>query len=131
MDQLTTALGPVFVAGFAVQQFLEILTSVLNLDSNANFEKYKKAILSSTSLAIGFLLVSCIPSLRVLHAVDPKTALNGWDLTITAFVLSAGTEGINSIVKFMKYSKEDKKASAAVKDPSGTAASALQRMNRM
>jgi hypothetical protein len=131
MDQLTTALGPVFVAGFAVQQFLEILTSILNLDSNVSFEKYKKAILSSASLVMGFLLASCIPSLRVLHAVDPKTVLNGWDLVITAFVLSAGTEGINSIIKFIKYSKENKKASAVLKDPSGTAASALERMNRV
>jgi hypothetical protein len=130
MDQLTTSLGPVFVAGFAIQQFIEILTSILNLDGNASFEKYKKAILGATSLAMAFLLASSIPSMRVLHALDPKTALDGWDLAITAFVLSAGTDGINSIVKFMKYSKEDKKASAAVKDPSGTAASALQRINR-
>lgn len=131
MDQLTTSLGPVFVAGFAVQQFLEILTAILNLDSNASFEKYKKIILALASLAMGFLFAWAIPSMRVLHAVDPKTALGGSDLVITAFVLSAGTDGINSIVKFMKYSKEDKKASAAVKDPSETASSALQRMNRV
>jgi hypothetical protein len=129
MDQLTTAFGPVFAAGFAVQQFLEILTSILNLDSNASFERYKKAILSVSSLVIAFLLVWFIGSLRVLHPLDPK-ASDGWDLVVTAFVLSAGTDGINSIVKFMKYSKEDKKASAAVKDPSGTAASSLQRVNR-
>jgi hypothetical protein len=131
MDQLTIALGPVFVAGFAVQQFLEILMSILNLDSNASFEKYKKAILSVASLAMGFLLAYCIPSLRVLHAVDSKNALSGWDLVVTAFVLSAGTEGINSIVKFMKYSKEDKKETAALKDASAASASGLQRMNRV
>jgi len=131
MDQLTTSLGPVFVAGFAVQQLLEILTSVLNLDSNVRFENYKKAILSVASLAMGFLLASQIPSLRVLHAVDSKNVLNGWDLVITAFVLSAGTEGLNSIVKFMKYSKEDKKATAARNNASEATASALQQMDRV
>jgi hypothetical protein len=37
----------------------------------------------------------------------------GVDTIVTALVLSAGTEGTNSIVKFLKYLKEDKKTSAA------------------
>jgi hypothetical protein len=50
------------VAGFAVQQFLEILTSVLNLDSNASFEKFKKVILGVVSIVLGLLLLEIIPS---------------------------------------------------------------------
>src|SRR5438094_4639531 len=56
-----------------------------------------------------------------------------------SLVLSAGTEGVNSILKFFKYSKEDKKATAAAKDPTGGVAAnaaasvptvdALKRMN--
>lgn len=34
------------------------------------------------------------------------------DVIVTALVLSAGTEGFNSILKFLGYSKEDKKAQA-------------------
>jgi hypothetical protein len=34
------------------------------------------------------------------------------DVIVTALVLSAGTEGFNSILKFLGYAKEDKKAQA-------------------
>jgi len=128
MDQLITSLVPLFAAGFAVQQFLELLTSALNLDAKPSFEKYKKPILGGASLLAGFLLAGCIPSLKILHALNPKNDIGPWDVVITAFVLSAGTDGINSIVKFMKYAKEDKKATAAAKDPSGTASSAMDRV---
>jgi hypothetical protein len=128
MDQLITSLVPLFVAGFAIQQFLELLTSALNLDGKPSFEKYKKPILGAASLVAGFLLAGCIPSLRILHALNPKIDIGQWDVVITAFVLSAGTDGINSIVKFMKYAKEDKKATAATQAPSVTALSAMDRV---
>jgi preprotein translocase subunit Sss1 len=139
MDQLIVALGPVFVAGFAVQQFLEILTAVLNLDSKPSFEKFKKVILGVVSLALGLLLAGCVQEFRVLHVLKIASVGTWLDVLISALVLSAGTEGVNSILKFFKYSKEDKKATAASKDPSsGLAASAatgvptpeaLKRMN--
>jgi len=56
MDALVMALGPVFAAGFAVQQLLEILTSILDLDSQPSFQKWKKAILGVVSLGVGFSL---------------------------------------------------------------------------
>jgi len=140
MDQLTTALAPIFVAGFAVQQFLEILTAVLNIDSNASFEKYKKAILGVASLVLGLVLAGCICKFRILTALNigPYPKL---DVLISGLVLSAGTEGVNSILKFFKYSKEDKKATAAAKTDGGgglaanvaagvPTAEALKRMNR-
>ena len=122
MDTLVMALAPVFAAGFAVQQLLEILTSILNLDSKPAFQNSKKAILGVVSLAAGFGLAYTVPSLRVLSPmkVDAPTV----DVFVTALVLSAGTEGINSILKFLKYSKEDKKNTAASKDPSNTGAAA-------
>ena len=119
MDSLTTALGPIFVAGFAVQQFLEILTAVLNLDSNASFEKFKKMILGIASLGLGLLLAAFVQEFRVLQALKIGSVGTWLDVFISALVLSAGTEGVNSILKFFKYSKEDKKATAAAKDPRG------------
>ena len=53
MDKLVTALAPVFAAGFAVQQLLEILTSIFNLDTRPAFQNWKKAILGIISLVIG------------------------------------------------------------------------------
>jgi hypothetical protein len=35
------------------------------------------------------------------------------DVFVTALILSAGTEGFNSIMKFLGYAKEGKKAEAA------------------
>jgi hypothetical protein len=37
------------------------------------------------------------------------------DIGISALIVSAGTEGFNSIMKFLSYQKEAAKATAAVK----------------
>lgn len=138
MDMLVMALGPVFAAGFAVQQLLELLSPVLDKIS----QDYKKVILGLISLAAGILLAWSVPALRVLKPLGVDA---GWlDGCVTALVLSAGTEGMNSILKFLKYTKEDKKNTAASKEPenggNGAAAAvtrpgvpsaaALSRMNR-
>src|SRR5467141_205674 len=114
MDKLVTALAPVFAAGFAVQQLLEILTSFL--DAWPGFQKYKKVILGFVSLAIGLALAFGVDALRVLQPLfmdpsgKPTAQINPLlDHLVTALVISAGTEGVNSILKFVKYAKEDKK----------------------
>ena len=137
MDKLITALAPVFAAGFSVQQLLEILTSVLDLDSRPNFQKYKKTILGLVSLLVGFVLayngyLKVLQPLFMVNSVtDPAThavtpiysvAIPRYlDLIVTGLVISAGTEGLNSILKFMKYAKEDKKNEAASKTPANAA----------
>ncbi len=137
MDKLVTALAPVFAAGFAVQQLLEILTSILDLDARESFQKYKKAILGLVSLILGFVLayngyLKVLQPLFAIVVVDPLTKVvttsfsvtipNYLDYPVTALVISAGTEGINSIMKFLKYSKEDKKNDAAAKIPADASA---------
>lgn len=111
---MNTKLTALFAAGFAVQQLLELATAILNLDSNPTFQKYKKAILGVLSLAAGLLLAGFVSQLRVLSALGVATSGPN-DVLVTGFVLSAGTEGINSILKFAKYAKEDKKTTAASK----------------
>jgi hypothetical protein len=37
------------------------------------------------------------------------------DVIVTALIVSAGTEGFNSIMKFLGYAKEDKKADTVEK----------------
>lgn len=116
LDKIITALAPVFAAGFAVQQLLEILTSVLDLDSNEGFQRYKKAILGSVAFGIGCALAWALKNgvLGILQGISEYTWI---DFFATALVISAGTEGVNSILKFLKYSKEDKKREAAGADP--------------
>ena len=120
MDKLVTALAPVFAAGFAVQQLLEILTSIFNLDTRPAFQNWKKAILGLISLGIGLVLAFNVDALRVLQPLfldasgkATATINPNLDHVVTALVISAGTEGVNSILKFMKYAKEGKKNDAA------------------
>jgi hypothetical protein len=121
---MNTKLTALFAAGFAVQQLLELATAILDLDGNPTFQKYKKAILGLLSLATGLLLGGFVSELRVLSALG-VTASGPTDVCLTGLVLSAGTEGINSILKFAKYSKEDKKTTVASKEsPLGGAANA-------
>lgn len=129
-------LTALFAAGFAVQQLLELATAIFDRDSNPTFQKYKKAILGVLSLTAGLLLAGFVDNLRMLSALG-VAAWGPMDVCITGLVLSAGTEGINSILKFAKYSKEDKKTTVASKAAAlnsavnvGTEAS-LTRLNRI
>lgn len=126
--ELMTALAPTFAAGFAVQQLLEIVTSFLDLDKGESFQKYKKVILGFIALVIGFALAykNYLQVLQPLFIsetkIDPQTHQVTFyysrhippylDYFVTGLVLSAGTEGINSILKFMKYKKEEVKKEA-------------------
>ena len=126
MQQLIMKLAPVFAAGFAVQQLLEILTSFLDLDSNPTFQKFKKPILGAVALAAGMVLAIDL-NLAVLQPLltlaDEKVTLTGgkliFEYLVTGLVLSAGTEGINSIVKFMQHAKDQMKPDVDPKKPTG------------
>jgi hypothetical protein len=112
-------LGPLaalFAAAFAVQQLLELLTTILTLDSRPTFQRYKKAILGVSSLIAGLILAYCFPQLQVLKILGSSSTGTGLDVCVTGLVLSAGTDGVNSILKFAKYSKEDKKSTVASKE---------------
>ncbi len=108
MDKLVIALGPALAAGFALQQLLEILTPLLE-----KLKLNKKLFLSLLSLVIG-LAFSFGAGLRVLQPLGVTDA-GVWDLIVTGLIISAGTEGFNSIMKFMGYTKEQSKADAAKK----------------
>ena len=122
MTKLIVTLAPVFAAGFAVQQLLEILTSFLNLDSKPTFEKYKKAILGAVALAVGLTLAIAV-DLKVLKPLldlltDPQGQPvihdfgRAYEYVVTGLVISAGTEGVNSIMKFLQYAKDNVKKEA-------------------
>jgi len=115
MDELVKALAPAFAAGFAVQRLLEILDSwIVGKIGTPWLTTYKKPILATVSLVVGFAFAFGA-RLSVLQPLLPAgNTINYWvDGTVTAFVVSAGTEGINSIMKFLGYAKENKKAVAA------------------
>jgi hypothetical protein len=118
MDKLIMALGPVFAAGMGIQQLGEILDPVLEKISPDN----KRVVIGTLSLIIG-LAVAFGANLHVLYllgAPDDRIV----NPLVTGFLISGGTEGINSILKFLKYTKEDKKNEAAAKAPAGPGAAA-------
>lgn len=132
MNELLIALAPAFAAGFAVQQFLEI-TDPLVTRLSGNEANTKKLINGLSSFVIGILL-AILPSVRILEHLaqlpDGKNSLftSIVDVFITGLVISAGTEGINSILKFLGYKKEEKKAEAANKK--SNVANVLKLVNR-
>ncbi len=101
MDKLVTALGPVFAAGFAAQQLLEILSPIVT-----KLRLNKKITMGLVSIVFGFVL-SFGAGLRVLEPLGVSNA-GLWDVIVSALIVSAGTEGINSVMKFLGYAKEIK-----------------------
>ncbi len=114
MDKLITALAPVFAAGLGIQQLGEILSPIVDKISADN----KKIILGVLSLTLG-LVLAFTAKLHVLQllGVTLEPGLDLVDAIVTGLIISGGTEGINSILKFLKYTKEDKKNEAATKSP--------------
>lgn len=109
MDTLITALGPAFAAGFALQRLLEILDPLS--EKWKLLADNKKIINGIVSLVVGLVLAIFFG----LHVMKPL-GVNGpeiLDIIVTAFIVSAGTEGFNSIMKFLGYAKENQKAVAA------------------
>jgi len=118
MDKLLTALAPAFAVGLGMQKLLELLDPVVDAilgaieASDADRVRLKKLTAGALSLTAGIIL-SAVAELGVLSALR-ATSLKGpqWvvDVIVTGLIVSGGTEGMNSIVKFLGYAKDAKKA---------------------
>ena len=106
---MSNPLAPIFAASFAVQQILEVLSVLVEKYFG---EKRKKMVLGVIGFGFGMILASHF-DLYALKYFNVAKSGGFLDTIVTALILSAGTEGTNSIVKFLKYLKEDKKATAA------------------
>ena len=108
---LIAALGPAFAAGFSLQRLLEILDPLL---TRIIGDERKRIVLGLLSLAVGLLLAFAL-DLHVLSklGVSLSPRMGYLDYLVTALVVSAGTEGFNSILKFLSYKKEESHATAA------------------
>jgi hypothetical protein len=83
------------------------------LDKVQWVKESKKMTLAVVSLIVGLALAFGV-ELRVLQplGVASSDLLDG---IVTGLIVSAGSEGFNSIMKFLGYAKEQKKADAAEK----------------
>jgi hypothetical protein len=104
MDEFARAIGPIFIASFALQQLIELLDPILD----AALGERKKWILSVVSLvaALGLTFGVGLRSLGPLGAEVPDWA----DALLTALMLTGGTKGINDLLKLIGYRKEAAKA---------------------
>lgn len=93
--------------GFAVQQILKILDPSIEAVIPKN---WKKTVLGLVALGIG-LAAAYGAEVRVLLPLGVSNA-GSWDPIVTGIIVSAGTQGFNSIMKFLGYAKENKKAAA-------------------
>ncbi len=96
-----TAFAPAFAAALGLQQLIEILDPVFSW-----FKGNKGMILKPLSLLAG-LILSFFVDLRVLNPLG-YSGDEIWDIVITGLIISGGTEGFNSIMKFLGYTKEKK-----------------------
>lgn len=106
MNTLIDALGPVFVASFALQQLLELLDPVLE----QFIKQHKGWIMSATAFLVGLLLTMLL-DLRILDVFG--VGRFGWlDALITALFISGGTTWLNDMLKIVKYRKLEMRANA-------------------
>ncbi len=123
-------LVPAFAVGFAVQRFIEIIDSWIDLDKKITPE-WKKALLMGLALIFGVLLAWRL-EMKILLALgqsvfgDYSPAI---DYIVSGLIISAGTEGINSILKFLSYSKEVKKAEVETEENAVISSRGLNRMS--
>jgi hypothetical protein len=108
MDTLVEALGPIFVASFALQQLIELLDPLLN----TFIKSYKELILIIVALVLG-LCLSFGLGLMVL-APFGYTGPTWIDGLITALMLTGGTKWINELLKVVSYKKVELHARAQV-----------------
>lgn len=139
MDATTTmsgyisGLAPAFIAGFGVQQTIEVFDSVVSWKSKWNPSNQddmlkKKALLSCMSVLTATVLVlfggGQIDVLKPF--LDAKYQWGLFGGVITVIFISGGTEGFNSLMKWLSYKKETAKATAAqAKGSPGSTATGL------
>lgn len=122
------ALAVPFACGVAVQRLLAILDAFdtwtgADATTRASISAFV-SFLCGLVVAIGGhirILAAIAVALKVASAFKPDNCIHptfwatGVDVAATALIVSAGTEGFNSIIKFLGYAKEQTKATAAAK----------------
>lgn len=107
MNPLVESLGPILIAGFALQQLLELLDPILD----RLLKPHKDWLMSA--LALGLALgVTLVLGLRVVRPFG--LARGDWlDALLTALLISSGTKWLNDLLKIISYKKQELKARAA------------------
>lgn len=109
MEELVRAFGPVLAAGFAIQQLLEILDPVIGRWISGTD---KKAVLGIVAFVAG-LGLAFGAGLTVLEPLGIHGAVLV-DRIVTALLISAGSEGVNSFLKLLGYLRDRQRSESAM-----------------
>ena len=99
MDTLVASFAPAFACGLALQRLLELAAPLLERQSADR----RKIIASVVSLVVG-LAFAAKAEFRVLERLGIGD-MDVLDFGVTALLVSAGTDGFNSLFKFLGYAK--------------------------
>ncbi len=120
-DKQSETLAIVFITGFAIQRANEILDPFVmalirwyksvrpgnDLPGGMTDADFKKALIAAMSFVFGVMVVAST-GIRLLNILADKYGGIG-DFLITALVVGAGTEAVNTVVKFFAYVKDAQK----------------------
>jgi len=123
MDGISAVMATVAIAGFAIQQVLELLNPLVAVGSKLAHEKWvkdppviteeklKKWIMAMLAFFLGMAVVG-ITGISLMGYVNAGWENTLGDFLVSALVLGAGTEGMNTLTKYFGYVKEDRKQKA-------------------
>jgi len=131
MAGVAAGLGVLFAAGFAVQRLIEICDGIFDfaLKKDPTRKKFWTAFVATL---VG-CLISALGKLDVVGAVaggGPTLDLNAdWYVTtahvlVTGLAIGGGTDGINSVLKYANYAKQDRARAVAPRKAPPTLAEA-------
>ena len=138
MTGISGLMAIVTIAGFAIQQLLEVIKPFVALywqtqipnPSDPTTPTPTAAVWIKWSMAlIAFLLglvTVQLTDITLLSFVKPEWGKTLGDFLVSALVLGAGTEGLNTLTKYFAYVKEARKQSikpaieVAISPPSAT-----------
>lgn len=120
--QYGAVLGVVTLGGFAIQQSLQLCDIPVSwligtitkggtkLPNGMTFGDFKKAIMTVLAFALSLMAVLCF-DIGTLEFISDSLKGQPIDILVTALVLSAGTEGTNTLLKYFGYVKDARKPS--------------------
>jgi len=119
---LVTSLAPAFAAGFAIQHLIEIIDPKLPRGKARKklAAGWISTVLGALAVALSdgkLLLMHQLLGSKVAASTFAATSSLVWvDFVVSSLFIGAGTEGFNSILKFIEYKKDDAKAPATPSD---------------
>jgi hypothetical protein len=124
-SEIAKVLAVVSIAGFAIQQLLQMVDPAVmvaidrykvhrtnsTLPGGLSDGDFKKSLMTLLGFAMG-LLVVWLTGVKTLRLLEPTWQPFG-DVVVTALVISGGTEGFNTLLKYVGYVKDARKQALA------------------